>query len=98
MSPRFGIFSQRSVSIKRSNAKVTVLNGTLASLLIALGGRGPLVVRNFNMCSALFGSLVIDCKSFHHYDKMYILWFCIGVTSLVQNSVQLFEILCSFVK
>lgn len=64
MSPRFGTFSHRSESTNRSNANVTVLRGTFASLLITLGERGPLFVKNVRIRRALFGSFgkfIKDC-------------------------------------
>lgn len=86
MSPRLGIFSQRSEPTKRSNAKVTVRSGTFASLLITLGGRGPLVVKCCRTRSALFGNLIKCRKDDHHHNVQLKFWFCIHVTSLVQNS------------
>lgn len=65
ISLRFGIFSQRSLPTKRSNAYVTVRSGTFVSLLIALGGRGPLFVKHCRTRSALFDSLIEGCN-FNH--------------------------------
>ncbi len=69
MSPRLGTLSQISVSTRRSNAKVTVLRGTLASLLITLGDNGPDLVNNWSIRNALFGSLIEVFKETHHHDR-----------------------------
>jgi hypothetical protein len=60
MSPRLGIFWQMSASTNRSSANVTVLRGTLAPLLMALGGSGPFLLRKPSTTRALFGSRILD--------------------------------------
>jgi len=59
-----------SESTSRSSANVTVLRGTLDSLLMALGGIGPRLLRQSNTTRALLGNLKLGIIS-HPLNVVY---------------------------
>ncbi|MHA1903391.1 MAG: hypothetical protein ACXADL_05310 [Candidatus Thorarchaeota archaeon] len=61
MSDRFGIFRHNFRCIKFLRAKLTVLRGRLAFLLISLGANGPLSERKSRTINALLG--ISGCTS-----------------------------------